>query len=631
MEHDIPEDTLTVRGDLQLLLSSLPFFAELDRLTVAQIAEECEWLSLPGGATLFEAGEPPEAMYILLSGCLGHLAPKQPGERRRFLGRVTAGETVGEMGLVSGRPRTATVVALRDSEMARLSRATFDRIFRKHPAAMLKIAQITVERLESSAHAPRGRAPGPRTMTLVPQSLDVDVATFAMELVEALREFGRTELVWSVRGADHTSHWFHKIEASNDYVVYVAEHQPTTWSKLCVRQADALLLLARAENAAAPWLALSETKEARTAPQRAEMILMHDGPIVRGAARRWLEMQPGVPHHHVRTHEDVPRIARLLTGTAVGVVLSGGGARGFAHLGVIRALRARGVPIDMVGGTSIGAIMGAAVAMGWDDARLLEVFRRTFVDSNPLGDYTLPVVSLVSGRRVSERLRREFGDMAIEDLPLPFYCVSANLTLGHAAVHRSGELWRWLRASVSIPGVLPPVMHRGEVFVDGATINNLPVDVMREVGPCSVIGVDVGADRTFTTDVDDTEVPPLWKVMSWFRGRRRRPNIFQILWRAGMINSAAATAARRDQTDLLLQPPLEQVDLLNWRAFQVAIDAGFAYAALRLDGLNAQQQQRLHLSPRRVGGYGPDAATRLPALAVDEPHADEPPLLQAQA
>ncbi|MCP5466468.1 MAG: patatin-like phospholipase family protein [Sinobacteraceae bacterium] len=517
MEQDVSEDTLTVRGNLQVLLSGLPIFAGLDAATIASIAAICEWLSLPGGATLFEAGEPSDSMYVLLSGCLGSFAPPQAADRRRTLGRVSAGECVGEMGLVSGRPRMASVVALRDSELLRLSREAFDRVLRRHPEAMLRIAQLTVARLESSAGPkPRGRAPGPRSFTLVPQALDVDVAGFALELVDALRRLGRVELVWSARGADHTSQWFHEIESRNDYVVYVAEPAPTTWTRLCLRQADTLLLLARAGSQAAPWASLAAARDAQLATQRVELVLLHDGSLQRGAAARWLAVQPEVAHHHVCTAADVPRVARLLTGTAVGLVLSGGGARGCAHLGVIRALREQGVPIDMVGGTSIGAIMGAAAAYGWPDEQMLQVFRRTFVDSNPLGDYTLPLVSLVAGRRVSSRLRREFGDVAIEDLPLPFYCVSANLTLGHAAVHRSGELWRWLRASVAIPGVLPPVMHHGEVFVDGATINNLPVDVMREAGRGLVIGVDVGADRTFTTDIDDTDAPPFWKLISSF-------------------------------------------------------------------------------------------------------------------
>ncbi|MFO1426097.1 MAG: cyclic nucleotide-binding domain-containing protein [Steroidobacteraceae bacterium] len=292
MEQDIPEETLTTRGDLQVLLARLPFFENLDRQTVASIAADCEWLSLPGGATLFEAGEPSDAMYILLSGCLGSFAPEGTGDRRRFLGRVTSGETVGEMGLVSGRPRTARVIALRDSEIARLPREAFDRIFRAHPEAMMRIAKLTVERLENSMRNSRGRAAGPRSFTLLPQALDVDVATFAMEFVEALRALGTAELVWSVRGADHTSHWFHKVEHANDFVVYVADHQPTTWTKLCVRQADTLLLLARAENEAAPWASLQGVREASAASQRAELVLLHEGRSC-AAPRRWRALHAG--------------------------------------------------------------------------------------------------------------------------------------------------------------------------------------------------------------------------------------------------------------------------------------------------------------------------------------------------
>src|SRR5690606_643755 len=139
----------------------------------------------------------------------------------------------------------------------------------------------------------------------------------------------------------------------------------------------------------------------------------------------------------------------------------------------------------------------------------------------------------------------------IEDLPTPYFCVSTNLSSGQIAVHRRGELWRWLRASVAIPGVLPPVVHNAELFVDGATINNLPVDVMREARVGKIIGVDVGADRAFTTDSVDSDAPPFWRLFRWFRGRKHRINILQILWRAGMVNSAANTASRRELSDLL--------------------------------------------------------------------------------
>ena len=275
--------------------------------------------------------------------------------------------------------------------------------------------------------------------------------------------------------------------------------------------------------------------------------------------------------------------------------MSGGGARGCAHIGVVEALREANVPIDLVGGTSIGAIMGAAVAAGWTIDEMKARFRRTFVSSNPLGDYTLPIIALAAGRRVSGRLRGEFGEVDIADLPLPFFCVSANLTTGQHSVHRTGLVWKWTRASAAIPGVLPPVTENGEVFVDGGTMNNLPVDVMRDWGRGPVIGVDVGADPAFRSNSDEMDIPPVWSIGTWARTWRRRPNIFQTLIRSGMVNSAAATAARREQTDLLLTPELKMVDMLNWKAFDVAIAAGYEHTLRRLQGVTPTLAAALHL------------------------------------
>ncbi len=586
MEGDVPEETVTLRSDLSIVLASLPLFTGLPADILIAIAREVEWLSLPGGSTLFEAGDAPDAMYVVLSGCLGVYASPQVNDRRRFMGRIVAGDTAGEMGLISGRPRTGTVIALRDSELARLSREAFDRVFLRQPEAMLRIAQLTVNRLETTQARNRGRPHGARTFAILPQNFDVDAGGFASELVKALKQFGRTELVWSVRGATHTSHWFHRIESSNEFVVYVADPAPGTWSSLCVRQADALMLIARSSSPPGPWAVLnSASRSGSTTPHRAELVLIHEGAITTGAASRWLEAQPGIAHHHVTEPADVMRVARLLTGHGNGLVLSGGGARGFAHIGMVKALREANIPIDLVGGTSMGGILGAGVASRWSIEEMTERFRRSFVDVNPLRDYTFPVVSLVSGRRVSRLLQREFGDVTIEDLPLPFFCVSSNLTTGQSDVHKRGLLWRWLRASVAIPGVLPPVMHKGELLVDGGTMNNLPVDAMRELGRGPVLGCDVGADRAFTAEGDDMDVPSPWQILAWLQRKRGRPNIFRILWRAGMVNSAATTLAHREKTDLLLQPPLAEIDMLNWKAFDRAIALGYEYTVRRLAAL----------------------------------------------
>jgi NTE family protein len=558
------------RANPWAMLAALPLFSGLPKSVVDEAVAELEWMSLPGGALLFESGDPADAVYFVVSGCLGVYGPG--GE---LVGRIVAGETVGEMGLIVSRPRTATVRALRDSELATLSSATFGRVLLGHPDAILRLARLSVQRLVDRERE-QGHIVLPKTMALVPLDAGIDMPEQAQRLVDALAGFGRVDLVGRERAGRHSPQWFHERETRNDFVVYAADAADTPWTRLCLRQADVVLMLARATGDDAGWMG-GLWQDGAT--RRAELLLLHDGGFAAGAAARWQARLPGIAHHHVRGAADYERLVRMLTGRAVGLVLSGGGARGFAHLGVVKALRAHGVPIDLVGGTSMGGILAAGVASDWDDAELAERFRRSFVDTNPLSDFTLPVVSLVSGRKVGMLLRRELGDIDIEDLPLPFFCVSSNLTTGRIAVHQQGPLWRWLRASVAIPGVLPPVFHGGEVFVDGGAMNNLPVDVMRARGRGPVVGVDVGTDRAFTTDVEATETPSVWSLL---RGQRRRPNILRILWRAGMVNSATATLERRRQSDLLITPALESVDLLDWKGFARAIEIGYRDACERL-------------------------------------------------
>ena len=172
-------------------------------------------------------------------------------------------------------------------------------------------------------------------------------------------------------------------------------------------------------------------------------------------------------------------------------MLAGGGARGFAHIGIIKALIEAGVPFDHLGGASMGAIIAAGLAHEWGVEELTERMRETFVTHNPLDDFTLPLIALVRGKKASSMLQRNFGDICIEELPLPFFAVSSDLTTGRIHEHRAGLLWRALRASVALPGILPPVTHHGHLLVDGGVMNSLPVDVMRTRTTGPIIACDV--------------------------------------------------------------------------------------------------------------------------------------------
>ena len=557
-------------------LRACEVLAAIDAPTLAALAAAAVQFSLPAGMALFEPGAPPEGFYVVTSGRVA----VRSADGSTWTAQIGAGELVGELGWLLDEARGAQVVAIRDSEMLWLGKAAVDAAAARSPDFTLAMARLCARRLQRTN---RREVMGPRArvFTIVPNAPETGTAVLATQLVEELARAGRTELVWDVRASSRTAGWFNQIEAANDFIVYLADPAASGWTRQCCRQADTILLAGNAVDVPRAWPA-AITELATRGGIRIELALLHAGRFSRGAARTWLDATPATTHHHVVDARDIGRVARLLSHRGVGLVLSGGGARGFAHLGVIRALREYAVPIDFVGGVSIGSIIAAGAALEWSDAEMRLRYQRSFVATNPVNDYTFPFVALTRGRNVSRLLEREFGAVTIEDLRLPFFCASANLTNGRIVEHRGGGLAQALRASVAIPGVLPPVFREDQVLVDGAAINNLPVDIMKQHDPGYVIGSDVGATRPFTSAYAAQDQPPLWRYFVRERGKVPMINIFQILIRSGMVGGASHAAVQRELADTILKPRLDGIDLLNWHAFEHAIEAGYEYARQRL-------------------------------------------------
>ncbi|MFI4889012.1 MAG: patatin-like phospholipase family protein [Steroidobacterales bacterium] len=567
----------------------------VDSATLATLALEAVHFCLPAGDFLFESGTEPDGIYLVTSGRLGVQDPARP----TWTACIGAGEFVGEMSWLLGERHSASVVALRDCELLWLTAQVMQEVAQQSPSLSLAIARLCARRLH---HSNRNQRPSQRArvFVVVPNSVNTDSVSFATQLVVELGRHGRAEMVWDVRAFSHTTHWFNDVEEKADFVVYLADSLSSAWTRQCCRQADFLLLTGNAEEAPASWPSVINQTCARPGV-RTELALLHSGSLCHGAAARWLAATPARRHHHIVGTADVARLARLLAQKGVGLVLSGGGARGFAHLGVIQALREARVPIDCVGGSSIGSIIAAGLAMGWGDAEMRERYFRTFVATNPLSDYTFPLVALTRGRKVARLLQQEFGEVGIEDLPVPFFCVSANLSTGRACEHRSGLLWHTLRASVAIPGIMPPVFRDEEVLVDGAAVNNLPVDIMQDFTPGFVIGSDAGAVSSLRSRGVASGQPPFWRLFRRTRTGKPRINIFQILMESNMVGSASSAAAQREFADLILKPPLLDIELLDWRAFQRVIDIGYRYTLAALENLPAVPRLA-DTPPRPYGG-----------------------------
>ena len=572
-------------------VSATAWLDGLDPSLRAWLFERLEKVTLEAGQTLIEAGAPSDCLYVVTSGTVGAFAANEPS---RLIGQVVAGETVGELGLISGKPRNATVRALRDSVVLRLSRETFHELTRADPAVVMSLARLVLERATQPVH--ERLTARPRTLAVLAQTEGLDLGAFVEQFVAALAPWGRATVVPPHERP--TADALARLEEEWPFVLYVAEAGDAAWRRLCVRQADALVLVARADAlrdgmaAPAPWSEVA-LETAAPMPKPEHLVLLHSAAVVPGTARAWQEKRPSAQVHHARggpeRSRDVARVARLIQGRGRALVLSGGGARGFAHLGVLRALEEAKVEIDAVGGTSIGAIIGAGYAADRSLDEMTEVYRSAFVAMNPLGDYTLPLVSLVGGRTVSDLLRRVHGTLDIEDLVRPFFSVATNLTVGQTVAHRRGPLWQWLRASCAIPGVLPPVFHQGHVFVDGGVMNNLPVDVMREGFAGEIIASDIGGDDAVVAPGSQSEFdwPGLRRVvLDWFSGFRR-PSLLRLLLGSGMVNASAATVAARSAASVVIAPKMQGIDLLEWSAFDDAIARGYVAAREALTELGS--------------------------------------------
>ena len=560
-------------------LTDIPFLHDASAEALAMAEAEAEWFSLPGGWPLFHAGEPPDGLYFVLSGSL---AAFRGGADPKLVGYIRSGEPVGEMALIAGDGHTGSVYAIRDTELVRFPRDTFERLIDLHPQLMRNLARLMLRR--SREGGKKNARAEPKVYALISTSPTIDLRLRARTLAEALGKLGKSACVVGEEADDMLSDWFDGLEHDHDAVFLISPIADSTWFRTCMRQADRVWILARSDAVpSVPLLPEDEPSPARQF-QLVDIVLLHHGGSARdaGASEQWRRACSAarIFHWHGLADQDSERLARVIAGQAMGVVLSGGGARAYAHLGVIRALRESGIAIDIAGGTSMGAIVAACYAMGWDDNEMESRIRKAFVETNPLGDYVLPVVALSRGRRVEARLAENFADTLIEDLRVPFFCVSTNLVTAAPYVHRSGSLRHALRASISLPGILPPVVDGAQtLLVDGAVLKNFPVDIMKEIHRGPIVGVDVA--RKSTIDPQDfVDVPDF---IGWItrRGLQAAPPIASLLMHTATLSIDPWMG--RDGADVLITPEMADVDLRDWKKFDSAVAAGYeaAVAALK--------------------------------------------------
>lgn len=549
-----------------------------------------ELQSVSGGEALVSQGDDADALYFIESGRFRVVVNKT-----RTVAHIETGEAVGELAFFAGGKRTADVVATRDSQVLKVTRSAFDDIAQKYPelnAAMLKLvserlAVATARTSAMSTNMPRVIAILPAGTTQLPDGFLVRLAN----AFEAVAEKD-TPIIPVDRGTSEVSDraayqsWLAEQEGSGAYVL-VDGSGGDEWGEMICRNADALLMVGRPGKFDAAPSAMEQTAMRWIAePQRTLLLLRSKADKTISKSGEWIDPRSPKLHHHVAldSEDDFRKVARFLTGRAVGVVLAGGGALGCAHLGVIKALQQADIPIDYIGGASAGAAMGGAIARGMSVDETLDQMEAMFIDAKAMRRVTLPIFSLLDPTVFDHELRTRYGTKDIADQPISFFGVSTNLSTNGLYIHRRGPLWECVRASGSLPTILPPFIDgEGNILVDGGVLDNVPVKVMHDLKTGPNIVVTLGdPNEIWRTDVEYDEVRGRWSLIRDVIMRRKKeqdfPSIVEIMSRSMVVASRMASKEMLGEQDILVNPPIiPDMQILDWQLGRELADMAAEY------------------------------------------------------
>lgn len=532
------------------LLDRCDLFAGIAPEQLASYLPNAALLDFGRGSLLIRQGDDPDAIFVIVAGS-AEVFFETPDGGEELLDILSVGECIGDLAILLDEPRTASVRAIRHCQAVRIDRADLYSLQVSVPVFSLRLARLVAQRLDR------------RTRQRIYRRQVTDVAAI---LLDGSAHTGRVmaDLAVAVAALPATPITFLSADASDQR--HVAS---------CLAEADAALIFADADAApdGAGIARLLDLVEGMRPRPPVDLVLCHAGAIAPTSTRGWLSDGRLRRWHHARHRHgaDIARIARLVAGCATGLALGGGGARGFAHIGVLMALQEAGVAVDYIAGASMGAIVAAQYAVGLGPAEMIGAARRAYLDRRRLPDLTFPSVALYSGRSTVRRHKEMFGERLIEDLPIPYFATAADLRRAEAVVLERGPVWRSTRISCALPGLLPPTEQDGRLLVDGGLLDNLPVGALRARCGGKVIASDVSVSVEF-------EVLPPRTPRRGAPAKPAQPGIGQILMRAAQLANIRDSRESGTPADLYLNPDLSDVAMTDFSRLTEVVERGADHA-----------------------------------------------------
>ncbi|MBK8295423.1 MAG: patatin-like phospholipase family protein [Solirubrobacterales bacterium] len=557
----------------------VPLFADLSDELLVQLAGEAGEVRARAGEWLFREGDEADRLYLIRSG---RLEVVDEGPPETLIRELRRGQAVGELALLQRGTRTASVRARRDADLIELSRDRFEALISGEPSFAVGLTHAMGAQLAAN-RAPAESRELPSTIAVLALDEGMSAPRYAGRLAESLAHHGSVEQLSSDPNwtREAMSLALGKAEESAERVVMTGTSHlvEDPWNEFCLREADLVVALTSGHPAAG-WI------QRPNSLQGCCLLGMGSGlPRVTVGALQPRETQ--VVADGAELEEAIEVLARRISGRSLGIVLSGGGARAFAHVGAMEEFEAAGLKIDRVAGVSLGSLVGAGIAMGHSSNELAEIFHIGFIENNPTGDYSVPLYSLIRGKRTEDLLERMFGEIRIEELQKRFFCLSCDLVGREPVLHQTGLVREAVLASLSIPGVFPPIpTPEGRLLVDGGVLDNLPVETMARSNEGPIIAVDVTGQMG---DFRRSARPGITRLKRPLRraltGRENElPRLAETIVRTVTVGSIDTAEAARRHADLVVQPEVGAIGLLEWGALERAREAGRLAARAALEG-----------------------------------------------
>lgn len=571
-------------------------FGEMEDSFYQSIFEIGKEIIVPTGEFLVHQGEIDTTFYIVLSGRFRAFDQKDDG--LHILGEIAAGEPIGEFALFTAEPRNASVIAIRKSVVIKLSQADYYTILGGNPTFAAELTKFIIQRFKRNK-LEQHIVPKPKNIAVIRLQSDYDFSPWT----DAMRDYYEVNHVPiniyshdSFEGHSEDS-LFEEMESNEGLNLLLCTQEDLNWSRQSLIFADVVVVATEfyADSALYEIEKHLDFYNQNIQNKKTFLLLLHpeDGAQPTNT-RRWFENRSIEHHIHVRKYNDgdTRRFCRILINRGVGLVLGGGGAKGYAHVGAVRLLLEQGVEFDFVGGTSAGAIYGSGMALADFDMDKTEYFCKRSVDMGITSrDYTLPLLSMMSGKKMVTFLDSFLEEYRIEDFWVNYYCISTNFSSAQPVHHRYGLAKQCVQASMAIPGVFPPVVVDGDLHVDGAVMDNLPIEPMYQYPVSNIVAIALTSLNSYKLSYKQT--PSSWTLL-WDKITRKKkyrvPSLGSIIINSLTLNSRLKQEQSKLSVSIYMELNLKGYSMLNTKKWRSIMKAGYIQMEDHVNGLEQKEK-----------------------------------------